>query len=105
MLGQLSYVCANTGTWQSIVFKFSSMLCHVPRSTSAAATGRHQLWLQSSARMPCGAGGAECGQGLVLKYGKLCGDLFDAEAATARGKNEVHCKLCDGIKKVKQLIY
>ena len=43
MLGQLSYVCANTGTWQSIVFKFSSMLCHVPRSTSAAATGRHQL--------------------------------------------------------------
>ena len=67
-----------------IVFKFSSMLCHVPRSTPAAATGRHQLG---------------CGQGLVLKYGKLCGDLFDAEAATARGKNEVHCKLCDGIKK------
>jgi len=29
--------------WQTIVFKFSSMLCHVPRSTPAAATGRHQL--------------------------------------------------------------
>ena len=30
---------------------------------------------------------------------KTSGDPFDAEAATARGKNEVHCKLCDGIKK------